>query len=132
MQVLAVYAVLAVTPAVAMLLACLALDRWCGVHADGQAPRPLLPGRRRRAPDPAPAPLERLVADLRRLEQDYRRIEASDLPGRVGRLRTVALAYDDVLRACCRALDLPEPADPLSSWDRLQTEAALAQQGVTW
>ena len=77
--------------------------------------------------------LERLVDDLRRLEHDYRRIERSDLPARAHRLLAVSLAYDDTLRACCRALELPLPeAPPLSSIDRLEVEADLAQHGLTW
>jgi hypothetical protein len=117
---LLVYAVLAVTPALALLAAGHALERWCHRHpASGPA-------------QPTGDSLERLVADLRRLEADYRRIAGSDLPGRVSRMRTVARAYDERLRDCCYAVGLPEPGVPLSSVDRLHTEAALAQQGVTW
>jgi len=77
--------------------------------------------------------LERLVADLRRLEQEYRRIESSNELGRASRLRAIGMAYDDTLRACCRTVGLPAPErSPLSSIHRLQTEAALAQAGVTW
>jgi hypothetical protein len=119
---LVVYAVLAVTPAVALLLAARVLERWTAAY-------------RRRPAESAPAPgleLARLTESLRRLEADYRRISASDLPGRVARMRTVALAYDDTLRACCRAVGLPEPSDPLDGLERLQTEAALTQHGVRW
>ena len=119
MPVLVVYAVLAVTPAAALLAAGTALDRWCRRHP------------RRRSAAPAGRPLEQLTHDLRRLERDYRRISGSDLPGRVGRMRTVALAYDDTLRACCRAVGLPEPQDPLDGLARLETEAALTQPGCT-
>lgn len=123
MPVLVAYALLAVTPALALFAAGRLLERWARSHGR----------RRRRASAPPAAPsLERLVADLRRLEADYRRIADSDLPGRVARMRTVTMAYDDVLRACCRAVGLDEPATPLSSLDRLHTEAALAQQGLTW
>ena len=77
--------------------------------------------------------LERLVADLRRLEQEYQRIEGSNELGRASRLRAIGMAYDDTLRACCRAVGLEAPErSPLSSIHRLQTEAALAQAGVTW
>ena len=77
--------------------------------------------------------LERLVADLRRLEQDYQRIESSNELGRASRLRAIGMAYDDTLRACCRAVGLEAPErSPLTSFHRLQTEAALAQAGVTW
>lgn len=121
MPVFAVYVVLVATPAVALLGAGHALERWCRAYPRGRRSRP--------APRPS---LERLVGDLQRLESDYRRIAASDLPGRVSRMRTVTLAYDDVLRACCDAVGLPEPSDPLTALDRLETEAALAQQGLTW
>jgi hypothetical protein len=91
------------------------------------------PGRRATTPTPAQRPLERLVADLRRLEQDYRRIKSSDEPHRAKRLRAVALAYDDTLGDCCRAVGLPEPSrPPLSDISRLETEAALAKCGVHW
>jgi hypothetical protein len=87
----------------------------------------------RRPVSPQGPSLERLVCDLRRLESDYRRIETSDLPAKAARLRSVSLAYDDTLRACCRALDLPEPKEPpLGPVARLETEAALAQHGLTW
>ena len=77
--------------------------------------------------------LQRLVADLRRLEGEYARIQRAQEPGRATRLRAVGLAYDDTLTACCRAVGLPAPsAPPLSALSRLHTEAALAQAGVTW
>ena len=77
--------------------------------------------------------LDQLVADLRRIDAEYRRTEASDVPARGARLRALALAYDDVLRACCRLLGLPEPPTaPLRALDRLETEAALAQRGLSW
>lgn len=121
MPILVLYVVLVLTPAAAMLAAGHALACWCRWN-------PSPSGRTR----PVGSSLERLVADLRRLEQDFRRIEESDLPARVSRLRTVTLAYDDRLRDCCCAVGLPEPGVPLSAFDRLQTEAALAQVGVTW
>jgi hypothetical protein len=89
--------------------------------------------RRQREEAQVPANLGRLVDDLRRLETEYVRIERSDLPARAARLRAVALAYDDTLRACCRALGLPDPSErPLSGLARLQTEAELAQRGLVW
>ncbi len=55
------------------------------------------------------------------------------MPVRAARLRAVTLAYDDTLRACCAALELPQPdRPPLSPIVRLETEAALAQRGLTW
>jgi hypothetical protein len=120
--VLALYVLLVLTPAAAFWVAGKGLER-------------LAVPRRRTSSSGRPVgrSLERLMADLRRLEEDYRRIEASDLPGRGARMRTVSLAYDDTLRACCRAVGLPAPATtPLSALARLETEAALAQHGVTW
>lgn len=90
-------------------------------------------GSRSRDPAPAEPSVERLVHDLRRLELEFRRIERSDLPARAARLRAVTMAYDDTLRACCRALQLPAPDQPpLSAFARLQTEAALSQHGLSW
>jgi len=78
--------------------------------------------------------LELLVADLRRLEEEFRRTEAaSDLPYRGARLQALSLAYDDTLRLCCRLLDVPEPERP--PWPpvtRLQIEAELARAGLDW
>jgi len=116
------YLVLVCTPAAAFWGARVAVERLV-----------LARGRRVTTPNPASRPLERLVADLRRLEEDYRRIKGSDEPHRAKRLRVIGLAYDDTLRDCCRAVGLPEPSrPPLSAVSRLETEAALAQCGVRW
>ena len=116
------YLVLAATPALAFWAAAIAVERL------GWGSR-----RRRTTPVAVGRPLERLVADLRRLEEDYSRIQHSDEPHRAKRLRATGLAYDDTLRDCCRAVGLPEPSTPpLSAVSRLQTEAALAQCGVHW
>ncbi len=119
---------------VAIAYAALLCVPWLGLYAtekllDWYTTAP--PLRRRGRPDDRA--LAQLVDDLRRLDDEYRRVEASDLPARAARLRSLALAYDEVLRRCCRALDLPEPETvPLGALDRLQTEAALAQRGVLW
>lgn len=77
--------------------------------------------------------LERLVADLARLERDFRRIEGSNPPHKMQRLQMVSLAYDDVLCECCRTLGLPEPTTrPLGPVDRIQTQCELARHGLTW
>ena len=116
------YLALAATPALAFWAAALAVERL------GRRPR-----RARGTRVAAGRPLERLVADLRRLEEDYSRIQRSEEPHRAKRLRAIGLAYDDTLRDCCRAVGLPEPSPPpLSAVSRLQTEAALAQSGVRW
>lgn len=117
---LLVYAALVVTPAAAFYALRRAAERFS---------RP-----RRRSGAPPPPDLDRLVQRLRRLDHESRAVQAQrDLPGRGARLRTVGLAYDDALCACCAALGLPEPGTPpLTASVRLQTEATLAQHGVLW
>jgi hypothetical protein len=52
---------------------------------------------------------------------------------RAARLQSVSLAYDDILCACCKALQIPwSGRPPLAGVDRLEMEASLAQRGVTW
>jgi hypothetical protein len=118
---LLVYLLLAATPAAAFWAAWVALERWV------RGPRS------RSGAVPAHRPLERLVADLRRLERDHARTARSDATGRAGRLRAIALAYDETLQECCRAVGLTAPSrPPLSAVGRLETEMALAAAGVTW
>jgi hypothetical protein len=78
--------------------------------------------------------LELLVADLRRLEREFRRTEQDDdVAYRTARLQAISLAYDDTLLLCCRLLDVPEPERP--PWNpvtRLQIEAELARAGLDW
>jgi hypothetical protein len=98
--------------------------------------------RRRRPPPPTPAgpPLERLLADLRRLDRMRRG------PPPATRVRRLALlaAYDDVLLATCRATGVDDPPlrefvahggvtgalDPGRDLARLRTEAELEATGV--
>lgn len=82
-----------------------------------------------RAPGP---PLQRVALDLRRLEQEYVRVERSDVPAKAFRLKAVSLAYDDTLLEACRILELPAPSAPLSAVDRVQAQAELARAGLTW
>ena len=84
---------------------------------------------------PAERTLEDLVADLRRLEEEYRRTEqASELQYLAARLQAISMAYDDTLRICCRVLDVPEPGDrpPWTPVTRLGIEADLARAGLSW
>ena len=120
------YVALAFVPGVVFAVAAKALERWSrgerrsrGVTgADSQ---------------PVGPPIERLVADLRRLGRDYSRIAESDLPRRQSRLQSVTLAYDDTLCACCTALEIPAPGrPPFDPVQRLEIEATLAQRGLTW
>ena len=90
---------------------------------------------RRRAPESAAdRSLELLVADLRRLEREFRRTEQdSDVSYRTARLQAISLAYDDTLLLCCRLLEVPEPErPPWTPVTRLQIEAELARAGLDW
>ena len=79
------------------------------------------------------ASVETLVAELRRLERAFAELEASDDPTAPQRLRLVGMAYDQVLRRCCAALDLPLPGPPpLAGVVRLEVEAALVTRGLSW
>jgi hypothetical protein len=77
--------------------------------------------------------VERLAADLRRLARELERVYAQDQPAKMARLTAAALAYDWVLMSAARTLDVPVPGPaPLNPVERLQTEAALAAQGLDW
>ena len=117
------WVLLSALPAVAFRAMWAGLQRW--TTGDGW---------RRRQQSAAERSLELLVADLRRLEDEFRRTEvAPDVPYRGARLQALSLAYDDTLRLCCRLLDVPEPERP--PWPpvtRLQIEAELARAGLDW
>lgn len=127
MSTVAIFLLLALTPAAAFVGARKAVERFVLGPASPRSDR------RSGSPVPTGRSLDRLVADLGRLEQEYQRILRSAEPARVRRLRAVGLAYDDTLRACCLRVGLPAPeGSPLRAVHRLETEAALAQRGVTW
>ena len=86
-----------------------------------------------RGDDPFRRPIERLTQDLRRLLTELDEIERSNPPAKVARLRAASLAYDGVLVAACRALEVDLPArPPLGPLERLEAEAELARHGLTW
>jgi hypothetical protein len=119
------YTALALLPGAVFVAAAKALERWSRAERR--------PRKRPGPPEPAGPPIERLVADLRRLGRDYSRIAESDLPRRQSRLQSVTLAYDDTLSACCTALEIPPPGrPPFDPVQRLEIEATLAQRGLTW
>lgn len=89
--------------------------------------------RSRRAQRPRHQSVERLSADLHRLSVHLEHVECSHEMHRMARLRAASLAYDDVLLSACRTLQIEVPArSPLDPLERLETEAALAQQGLVW
>jgi hypothetical protein len=86
-----------------------------------------------RGPRPDHLPVEELAADLRRLAAEIDAVFRADEPAKHHRLRAATLAYDWVLLAACRTLDVPQPGPaPLDPLDRLSTEAALATRGLQW
>jgi hypothetical protein len=118
------YVLLAVLPAALFRGVRGAVLRWAQGHPWRQPPPAL-----------AERTLEELVADLRRLEEAYRRTErATEMPYLAARLQAISLAYDDTLRICCRVLDVPEPGDrpPWTPVTRLGIEAELARAGLSW
>ena len=116
-----VWLVLVAVPTAAFWGLARALDAWT---------RSGPPRRTRAAVAPPPPPLERLVADLARLDRECRRAVEQGLPG--VRRRATALAYDEALQACCAAVGVPVPPGPLDAVDRLRAEAELAARGITW
>ena len=119
---LLLYAILTFAPAGSFIALAKALEWW--TRRDGTT--------RSGAESPGSV-IERLVADLRRLDCDYCRIQRSDLPRRAARLQSVSLAYDDTLCACCSALEIPwSGRPPFDGVHRLDMEASLAKRGVTW
>ena len=60
-------------------------------------------------------------------------MHVQDQPAKMARLTAAALAYDWVLLSAARTLDVPAPEHaPLRPLERLETEAALAAQGLDW
>lgn len=89
--------------------------------------------KRRIPPHPTTLPIERLVADLRRLSEEQDWVRRADVPARRSRLTAIELAYDDILLDCCTALGLDLPGtSPLSRRQRLDIEAALMRAGLRW
>jgi hypothetical protein len=96
-------------------------------------------GRRVRVVPPPPAPpagppLEKLAADLRRLRPEAR----SPRPGvPMARQKGIVAAYDGVLVATARALDVPTSLTDLPEGidreaERLRVEDALEAAGLSW
>ena len=88
-----------------------------------------------RPPEPTAPPLERLVADLRRLEAEAERLlgDATVL-ARGQRLMAVRMAYDLVLMDAARALDvgLPHERAPFTSEERFRVSIDLTASGLVW
>ncbi len=119
---------------VAMMLAALAFLGLLG-HLDRPAAAlgTLWHRLRRRPPEPATVAVEQLAADLRRLATVLEQTYATEQPAKMARLTAASLAYDWVLLAACRTLEIPtQETAPLDAIGRLQTEAELARSGLNW
>jgi len=86
------------------------------------------------APTPAPRDIARLSSDLTRLYAELDVLRSSKAAARVHRLRATTLAYDDVLEACCTALQVEDgiPEREWSTVERLEVEATLEEAGLRW
>lgn len=84
---------------------------------------------RRRAPMAAPnrQPIERLAADLRRLQDRLTMVRAdTDIPARAFRIRAAELAYAELLGAACQALELDDLVPKAFAGDRERDEVVMA------
>jgi hypothetical protein len=77
--------------------------------------------------------VEQLVSDLRRLADALEQAYATEQPSKMERVTAAALAYDWVLLSACRTLEVPAPGfPPWRAMERLETEVALAREGLQW
>jgi hypothetical protein len=88
--------------------------------------------RERRGPQPDHPPIERLAADLRRVNRTMK-----EFPPGTPAVRRLATrqAYDALLVQACRAVDVPHRLDALAEGldrevERLRIEEALSDAGV--
>ena len=85
-------------------------------------------------PQPTGPSLERICADLHRLDLERAFLLSNPhIPALYHRLVAVSWAYDRALRDACEALGLPAPErDPFGYAERLATEAELSAAGLRW
>jgi fructose-1,6-bisphosphatase/inositol monophosphatase family enzyme len=118
-----------VTPVVELVLA-LALMPVAGYALIGgwRAAHWLAEARRKA---PAPATIDKLTADLRRLRAELDATETRDgLTAKYHRVRAVRGAYLDMLSAACERLDVDPPGAAASLAEVYRIEAALRQRGL--
>jgi hypothetical protein len=101
-------------------------------------PRVMVPWWRRpfvRAPQPTAPPLQRLVADLQRLEGEAERLLSdTSVVARGQRLMAVRLAFDQTLLDAARALEVAVPREhaPFTSHERFRVTIDLTAAGLRW
>ena len=81
---------------------------------------------------PAPEPVDRLAANLRRLRAELNDTETRDgLTAKHHRVRALRGAYIDTLTAACERLDVPPPpGDRAPLAEIYRVESALRQRGL--
>jgi hypothetical protein len=87
----------------------------------------------RRCRGPAPEPISRLSADLRRLRAELEATETrADLRAKELRLRALRAAYLDALALACQRLEIsPPPSGPrVPQAEIYRVEEALRQRGL--
>ncbi len=87
----------------------------------------------RRCRPPAPEPIDRLSANLRRLRAELEATETrSDVPAKALRLRALRSAYLDTLTVACQRLEVSPPpcGDRVPQAEIYRAEAALRQRGL--
>jgi hypothetical protein len=121
-----------VSPVVEMVLAMALLPAsWYAAIGGWRAAR-WVAEKRRKALAPAPVPVDRLAADLRRLRAKLEDTEArTDLYAKNHRVQAVRGAYLDALSMACRRLNVaPPPAGRAPLAEIYRVEAALRQRGL--
>ena len=88
--------------------------------------------RREAVRGPAPEPIGRLAADLRRLRADLEDTETrAGLTAKYHRVRALRGAYLDALSTACQRLDVdPPPGDEAPLAEIYRVEAALRRRGL--
>lgn len=126
---LLIFVAVCVGPAAVIWVLDRAFQIWTGTR-----PWPGWAGRRRPETATCSRPsIERMTGDLAWLAEEMNRIQHGNQPAKAHRLAAVGLAYDDTLRMCGQALDIPTPVErELTGQERLELEAALALAGLTW
>ncbi|HEY5855485.1 MAG TPA: hypothetical protein VIW24_15905 [Aldersonia sp.] len=112
-----VYLGIVILPSATLWLVC-ALPSLCAKIADRA---------RSRRPHATSRPIERLAADLRRVDLALRNLPPGST---MVRRRATEQAYDDLLREACRALDVPDRLDTVPTGLDRELERARVQRAL--